>query len=144
MAKPTKYTKEMPDKLLKYFEDKKRFEIEIVKKFSKDGDLLEEKEVKRPLSPPTIEGFGAENKIGKSTLYDWAARYPEFKEAMEIAKQIQADHIIANSMEGLNNNAFPIFMMKNCHNWTDRVEQKIESNVTLEKLVGDSFEEEDN
>jgi hypothetical protein len=34
--------------------------------------------------------------------------------------------------------------MKNNHNWKDRSETKVENHLTLERLVGASFKEEDN
>jgi len=118
-----KYNDDMPSKLVEFFESFERYEII-------DGE-------KKPLTPPTFEGFCDHANIAKSTLYEWKKTYPEFTAAMEKCKAKQAHHIIANAMEGLVSGAFPIFMMKNCHAWVDRVETENNNTTKIQIDIDD-------
>lgn len=141
MGQPTKYRDKYCTEIVEYFESKPRFEIVTEGKYTKDGALLEEKEIKKPLGPPTLYGFAVSIQVCRETLTIWAAAHPEFDKAVRKCKSIQAEFIVLNSMEGISPTAFSIFMMKNNFNWTDRIEQKVDATVTtLENLIGSSFE----
>lgn len=141
LGQPTKYKEEYCTSIVEYFESKPRFEIVKEGKYTKEGVLLEEKEIKKPLGPPTLYGFAAQIGVCRESITDWSNKHPKFDKAVRKCKAIQGEFIVLNSMEGISPTAFSIFMMKNNFNWTDRIEQKVDATVTtLENLIGSSFD----
>lgn len=128
MGQPTKYKEEYAEDIIEFFLKYKRYEVD------------EETGKKSPLTPPTFSGYAVHLGVCRDTLMDWRERHPEFNKAYKAAKVIQERHIVENSMEGVAPTAFAIFMMKNNHGWTDKIEQKVDQTVTLESLVDSSFE----
>jgi len=141
LGQPPKYKKEYCAELINYFASRERTREVEVKTIDRNGIEHVSHKVE-PIGPPTIMGFAIELGVARSTLYLWADEYKEFSVAMEMAKDIQGEHIVQNSMEGKSPTAFSIFMMKNNHGWTDRIEQKTEVTAKLEDIIGGSFAED--
>lgn len=130
VGQPSKYEERYCEHIIEFFKSYPKYEID------------EETGKKSPLTPPTFYAYAAHLNVCRDTLLDWRDAHPKFRSAYKAAKDIQAQHIVENNMEGVAPTAFSIFMMKNNHGWTDRIEQKIDQTVTLESLVDSSFEGE--
>ena len=117
--------------------------MKVEETYDSKGNLKSAREVKKPLAPPTYYAYAAHINVCIDTLKDWTRAHPEFKTAYEKARAIQGQHIVENSMEGIAPTAFAIFMMKNNHGWTDKVESKVEQKTTLEGLISKSFEDDE-
>lgn len=138
-GRPSNYKEEYVQEIVTFFEERELFREEIEKKVTKEGELIEVP-VKQVNGPPTYAGFAKKIGVCLDTLKNWTRAHPEFNAAYEKCRAIQAEHIIQINMENKGNTAFSIFMMKNNHGWTDKVESKVETNVKLENLVENSFE----
>ena len=143
-AMQSRYKEEYCEGIVEFFITYKKSKEVIENKYNKDGAIIGETVITKPLTPPTFYAYAREIDVCRDTLHEWSQRYPKFAAAYKKAKGIQAQHIVENSMEGVAPTAFSIFMMKNNHGWTDKIESKIESTVTtLEGLVGESHNNED-
>lgn len=99
----------------------------------------------------SFESFAGLIGVARSTLYDWVDTIPEFAAAKEEAWARSLLHWERVGKEGMfmggKDNPFNatvwVFSMKNKFSWSDRVEQKVEGKMSLENLVGKSFEDGD-
>lgn len=89
---------------------------------------------------PTMGRFAIENNISRRTLLRWydekgedgKKRYPEYCEAYEQAKECQRIYMIEAGVVGALNPGFSTLLMKNAHNWKDKIESKVD--MTLENF----------
>lgn len=115
MGQPTKYDPKYCDEIINYF----------------DVKLYEEKNGREVASDiPTLAGFAAKLKVHRDTLHTWTKIYPQFADALRIAKEMQENWIAVNGNKGLINPAFAIFTAKNVLNWRDKKDVEITGNVT--------------
>lgn len=77
----------------------------------------------------SFESFAGLIRVNVDTLYEWEKVHQEFSDAKKIARALQLlanektlNDIIKGKIRN-GNIAGHIFKMKNCHKWTDRVEQ---------------------
>jgi hypothetical protein len=139
MGQPTKYKPEYCNQLIEYFESIEPIRIREEKCVNpKTGEYFI-KEIEEPNAPPTLYGFARRIGVGRDRLGEWAKKHPEFKQAFNHAKAIQAEFIIEGVMTNRVKGSFPHLMMKNNHNWTDKNESTVSHHMTLESLVGQSF-----
>lgn len=131
------YKPEFCKEIIEFFLSYDRYENVEVEHYSK-GEYTHSTFRKEPLPPPTLAGYAVKLGVCTDTIQEWKKRHPDFGKAVRSALAIQKQFIIDNSMTNISPSAFSIFMMKNNHNWTDRVEQKVETKVTLEDLVNES------
>jgi len=102
------------------------------------------------------EGFSYEAIAGfigvcRDTLYEWEKHHPEWVEAKKLGfsrsqtfwERIGLEGIYMGGKDAPFQPSMWIFNMKNRFKWTDRVEQKVDQKVSLESLVGGSFDDED-
>lgn len=128
-GRPTKYKEEYCDQLIEFF-DRPVTIKKKEQKLSNTGAVVEvENEVLN--DPPTFYGFAAKLGVHMDSLTEWRNKYPKFSAAYKKAKALQANFIAVGAMTGKANTAFSIFMMKNNFKWTDRVEQKNETTISL-------------
>jgi len=113
-GRPTKYTDDMPDKIIKFFD----WEPFVMK--GKDN---------RPTACvlPTLAGFARSIGVNKDTLHEWSKesnkeKYPGFSDAKKRIKAMQEDILITNGLMGLYDKSFAIFTAKNILRWSDRQE----------------------
>lgn len=133
LGRPTKYKEKYCEEIVKYFKEK----CEPIKSKDKDG-----KEVLKPASrPPTLYGFAANIGVCIDTIHEWGQKHDAFSDAVKRCKAIQAQFVIEGGMSGDTNTAFSIFMMKNNFNWSDKVQQEVNTRVTLEDLIDQSMKE---
>lgn len=123
VGRPTKYTDEMPKKLLEFFEvPLKVTEIEEV---ASKGEVVSlTKQV--PNTFPTFENFAVKERLSDSTLRLWRDTHPEFSLAYEICKKIQKNFIIQHGLIGSYNSAFAKFVAVNVTDLKDSTHQEIE------------------
>ena len=130
MGAPTKYTEDIPQKLIEFF-NIPIFRTEQVEVAGRSGVQLINEIVANEL--PTIERFCSDIMISKSTLHQWIKKYPDLSHAYNIAKQCQKNHLIQNGLNGRYNSAFCKFLAINCTDLVDKVvtehQGKIEINI---------------
>ncbi|MBI5402493.1 MAG: hypothetical protein HY959_03770 [Ignavibacteriae bacterium] len=119
-GRPTKYKEDYCDDIIKYFDIEPTRTI-TERFFYKNGDE-KEKEIEVANELPTIEGFCRTIKINKSTLHEWVKAHKEFSNAYNVAKDLQVDLWLKNSLKGLYNPTFSIFAGKNMFGWRDKQE----------------------
>lgn len=90
----------------------------------------------------TFDSFAGRLMVAISTLYVWEAAYPEFLEAKKVGRgcqQLTDEETLQKITQGKIKNGNItglIFKMKNCHRWTDRIEQEITArDKTIEDLI---------
>lgn len=95
----------------------------------------------------SYESFAGACRVTQKTLYNWEQKHEEFAKAKELAVAANRAFWERVGMEGMTgefekfNSAIWIFNMKNRFGWTDKRETKTEHTVTLESIIGSSFEE---
>jgi len=107
---PTKYTTDIPDKLVKYFSEIRTF-------------ILMDKEYPEFNS---IEGFCADIKIAKSTFYEWVKIYPDLSNAFNTAKNFQAKQLFNLTANRIFSESYGKLLTVNCTDMKDKVEQTID------------------
>lgn len=90
--------------------------------------------IKIPCNLPTLAGWAAEKRISTRAIFTWANQFTEFGDAIEVCKALQESILLTNGLQGLYNNSVTIFAMKNLCGWTDKVETKVEANITMDSL----------
>lgn len=138
---PTLYKEEYCSGIVIFFRERfPRYKEVEEHTFDKLGNIVHTKILEKPLPPPTFSAYAVHLDVCLDTLKDWTRAHPEFALAYSKAKAIQQQFIIDNSMSNISPTAFSIFMLKNNHGWTDKIEQKVDAKVTLEDMVAQSFE----
>jgi len=122
LGAPTKYTEDIPEKLLEYFCIDLDREVK-----NKDGKIVAIK----PNRLPTVEGFCASVMIAKSTFHEWVKKYPSLSNALGIAKQFQINHLMQHTLEGTYNASFARFLAINISEYREQVEQANETEITV-------------
>ncbi len=87
--------------------------------------------VQEPVRPPTFSGYAAEVGVSTKTLWQWKVEYEAFEDSMGICKAMQEAMIIEMSACKAYDPRFAALMMKNMHDWQDKVEQTHKGGVTL-------------
>jgi hypothetical protein len=130
VGRPTKYTEDMPQKLIDYF-SKPLFRKVLVQQATASGKIVEV-EVEKPCLPPLMEGFCAFMKIGKTTFYEWVKKYPEFKNAFEVSKMHQAEKLATHALLNGYSSSISKLILANCTDYKeDKEEVKQEIKVVL-------------
>lgn len=130
-GRPTKYTEDMPTRLLAFFDRPLDREVEKQVATNKGVEII--KEIK-PNRLPTVEGFCAQLKISKRTFHDWVKRYDEFSHALGAAKQMQIQHLLHHGLEGGYNSAFAKFVAVNISDYREKVET-VNTNKNIEVKI---------
>ena len=129
---PSKYTDDIPQKMLDYF-DIEATRTVYDKMYDKKGNMIAEKEREVANSLPTIEGFCKLINVSKNTLHEWLKddSKVELQDAYKKAKDMQEAVWQENSLKGLYNPIFTIFMGKNVFGWKDKQEISVEAKHVL-------------
>lgn len=116
-----------PADIVRYFRE--RFElITDPERFQTEHRL---QHVMTPVRPPSLAGYAAELGVRRETLWGWGKRHEEFDEAVGVCKAMQEAAIIELTALGAYNPSFAALMMKNLHDWQDKVEAVHKGGVTL-------------
>lgn len=124
-GRPTKYSPEIIDKVYEYFGVEAY--TKKVKQVPTSSGRVAEIEYERACDIPSIAGFAAENWVGKSTIYDWAKKHPEFSDALDWARVQQEKLLLILGMHGDWSHGLVKMMLINRHEYRDKVEQSISS-----------------
>ena len=130
-GRPTLYTDDMPKRLIDFFDREitVKKQKEIIGKFG--PEIIE---VEEACELPTFEAFARKTKVNVDTLKEWRDKHPIFSAAYKTAKELQKNILIQNGIQGRYQTAFSIFTMKNCTDWRDKVEQKIDHTSAGEQI----------
>ena len=90
--------------------------------------------IKVPLPLPTFAAWAAKIKVSPKTILGWANQFDDFGSAVEICKAMQENMLFNNGLQGLYNPSVTIFGLKNLAGWTDKIESKVEANLTMDSL----------
>lgn len=128
-GRPTSYTEDMPERIIKYFDQP----LYIMKKKQiASGGRAVTIEEERPNSMPTFEGFALSVGVIHKTLRNWCAEHPEFLQAYNACSEIQKGFIVEHGMMGNYNPGFTKFIAVNCTDLRDKVTHEIEGKgITL-------------
>jgi len=117
VGRPTKYTDEYSDKLLKYVEQFEEYEVYQEETASQGRAVTVTKS--RSNGIPTVEGFLLETDIVKDTFYNWVTQHPKFSDAFNKLKSKQKSMIIKGGLNGTFNAGFAKFVATNCTDMKD-------------------------
>lgn len=117
-----------PAHLLKFFQEQHARVEEILEVETKQFDV---KFVQKPIPVPTISGWAANVGISKCTFTKWRVDHPEFEDSVGVVKAIQEDILLRMGTLGAYNPRVVEFMLKNLHEWTDRLDVKQTGDVHL-------------
>lgn len=98
-GRPSKYTNDVPEKLLAFFRQEGKF--------------------------PTIEGFCASLLIVKNTFHEWMKDHQELKDAYEVCQQLQKERLISGALNREYDSGFSKFFAINCLGMREKVEQEV-------------------
>jgi len=113
IGRPSKYSVEMPDRLIGYFNSLETF-VFMDKTYPK---------IK------TKAGFCADNLIAKATFDRWCEAHEEFRGAWNIAKQMQANQIHNLTANRIIDGNYGKLLAINCTDMKDKVEHTIDKAV---------------
>lgn len=74
---------------------------------------------------PTLEGFAASINVDPDTITNWQSSHPEFFGAVKSAMGIQKVKLIDCGLKGDYNPAVTIFLLKNNHGMSDKLQQEL-------------------
>jgi hypothetical protein len=122
MGRPEKYTPEICDKMMEYF-DQPLYVMEERQSASAGRKVITHERVAN--SMPTFEGFAVDNDLAPNTLLNWCVKYPDFLRTYNACKAIQKKFIIEHGMKGNYNAAFAKFIAVNVTDLRDRQEHDL-------------------
>lgn len=112
-GRPTDYNQEIETDAHNYVQDTQD-------RFDKDG--------KRIVEIPTIEGLAMHLEVSRSTVYLWAKEHPVFSDIIERLQQKQAIALLNNGLAG-NYNPTIAKVLLTKHGYTER--QEVEQKTTI-------------
>ena len=71
---------------------------------------------------PTFPKFAADIRVHKYTLIEWTRVHPTFSDSYDIARQLQENILVTNTMNGHYPQAFAIFIAKNTTDMRDQTD----------------------
>jgi hypothetical protein len=95
---------------------------------------------------PTFEEFKFKHRIAKTTWNNWLNSYPEFKEAVEIAKMKQAAILKVNGLNGSYNSQMAKFVGMNDLGMSEksevkRIDEDVISEESKKKMIREYLED---
>lgn len=130
---PTTYNPLYPKMLVDFFAPPYYLDKDMT--ITKSDGMTVDKTEREALPPRFLSGFaqtiGVSSLSYRSTFMDWAARYPDFDNALKTAKELEVEMIRTNAMLGLYNPAFSIFTMKNIGGWRDEKHLELGGEVKI-------------
>jgi len=130
-GRPTKYKPEYCQKIIEFF-DRPLVEHkpkEVIHPKLGVVSIMEERGTDLPL----FQDFAHELSVHTDTLLEWCTKHEEFSVSYKRAKELQAKHLITNTMQNRYATSFAIFTAKNIMGWRDKqeIEQTTNQNVTI-------------
>lgn len=128
---PTKYTDDLPDRLIAYFEQRTkdfyRKEVKSESTGKNDFSKTEWQLIANDL--PTMQGFAKTVEVTAKTLHEWSDetledgetyRRPDFRAAYMRAQDMQQEMLVANGLTGLYAPKFAVFVAQNFTEMRDK------------------------
>lgn len=85
-----------------------------------DGKVQTVYEKKIKVHLPTVEGFALFLNVDKTTLYEWASKYPEFSHALRKIVEEQHKRLIDKGLSGEYNSTIAKLVLSANHNMRER------------------------
>jgi hypothetical protein len=118
-----KYKDRYAQDLIDFFSYPPYREVEV-EHASKNGDVYHTYE-ERPHDLPFFSAFARKIGVTMDTLIRWSKDIEKFAEAYKVAKGLQKEFLVTNSLRGLYNAKFAYFTAKNVTNWRDHKDVNI-------------------
>jgi len=119
VGRPTKYSKEMNDKVDEYLEANQDEEVEVVTLRS-DKKGYEKVDTKLKVSLPTLGGFALYIGVGTTTLEQWGAKYPEFKGSLRKIVEEQKKRLLDKGLSGEYNSTIAKLVLSANHDMREK------------------------
>ena len=109
-GRPTKYTEEMPDKVIEYINQC----VDKLEKVAKtEGSSTVTYDLRLKVNIPTVEGLATFLDVNKTTIYEWEEKHKKFSNALEKLRMAQHDQIVSNGLGGTYNSTIAKLMLMN-------------------------------
>ena len=131
-GRPTKYKPEYCEQMVEFFSRPHTKEVLVDRDESGKNPIT--KTVANPI--PTFERFAFLVGVTVSTLWEWEKEHDDFSKAYKLAKSLQKDMLIQNTMLGFYKENFAKFFAINSTDMRDTVEHKHELGASLESIIG--------
>jgi hypothetical protein len=126
MARRTSYDAKYCKEIIKFFNVEPHFETPCITTY-KDGSTKEEVKL-IPSDLPLFSAFAISINKDRTTIFRWAKKHKEFRNALKRAKECQRKILITNGLQGLYSTPFAIFTAKNVIGWRDKTETDLTTN----------------
>lgn len=113
---PTKYNPTYCQKIIEFFSVK---HTEIREGVNAVGLPIK---VEKENMVPFFSAFARLIGVSEETLSEWRRVHPEFSESYKVAKGLQMEMLVSNTMRGFYSQASAIFAMKNMIGWRDQID----------------------
>lgn len=139
-GRPTKYTPELCEDIIKFF-DRPLYIKKKIRKFVDGEEQIIEQEV--PNRTPFLINWVMKHNLCMQTPHNWCDEHPEFLVAYNKAKALQENFLVEHGIKGDHNGFMTFQTLKNVAGWRDKTEVKhsggvVATNVDVE---GKSAEE---
>lgn len=118
-GRPTKYTPEMCDDIIKFF-DRPLYIKKTIRKFVDGEEQIIEQEV--PNRTPFFIHWCMKHNLNVETPSEWAKKFPEFSVAYNKAKTLQEQFLVEHGIKGDHNGFMTFQTLKNVAGWRDKTE----------------------
>jgi hypothetical protein len=112
-GRPTSYCKEILEKTLNYIENFKDFE-----------DVI-----------PSVASLSLVLDVNRSTLYEWASKYPEFSDMLERLNKKQEKVLLNGGLSGVMNSTITKLVLSK-HDYSDKIDNKTDITSGGDKITG--------
>ena len=106
-GRPTMYDRKFCEEIIEFFDIEPYREITTENKNGTEITKLIANDL------PTMAGFASHIGVSKPTLVNWGKAHPEFFAAITRAKTIAEKILVANTLQGLYEPRFAVFVAKN-------------------------------
>jgi hypothetical protein len=130
MGRPTKYKPRFCKDIIKFFDIKPFYAMEIEYK-DKNGNIYKTDTKFIPNDLPTLMGFARKVNVDTDTLVEWTKKYKNFSVAVARAKTMQQDILVQNGLSGRYDAGFAKFVATNFTDMRDKQEQEHSGNINL-------------
>lgn len=137
VGRPSKYTDKVNKEALGYIDSCGENYILIEKPVITNGEVSEEKIIKKEIKLPTVEKLALLLGVSRDSLYEWAKQYPDFSDTLDALKKKQADMLIQNGLSGDYNSTIAKLMLSANHGINERSESE-----SVVKVVDDGITQE--
>lgn len=119
VGRPTLYRPEFVQKVDEYLELKQDVEDEFHKTRGQTSDSYQ-RVIKVNL--PSVEDFAKFLGFGKTQIYDWEAKHPEFKDALDKIREEQKNRLSEKGLSGDYSPVMAKFLLSANHGMSEKTE----------------------